>query len=145
MITPTVKTGQPLSIVTKVGINKFIFEYQVSSSQYQDARNEIQETRLYFVVTRDSYVLRIFHFTILHWAFGIRKYNVPSTKYKVGNTKYDIRHARQCLKQCEEGRGGKMSIRLATCMDSASKPVLRISYLVLLNSSLIKKKFFPLS
>ena len=47
MITPTVKTGQPHIVTTKVGGNKFIFEYQVSSSQYQDARNEIQETRLY--------------------------------------------------------------------------------------------------
>ena len=35
MITPTVKTGQPLLIATKVGINKFIFEYQVSSIKYQ--------------------------------------------------------------------------------------------------------------
>ena len=72
MITPTVKTGQPHIVTTKLGGNKFIFEYQVSSSQYQDARNEIQETRLYFVVTRDSYVLRISHFTILHWVFGIK-------------------------------------------------------------------------
>jgi hypothetical protein len=35
MITPTVKTGQPLLIATKVGINKFIFEYQVVSIKYQ--------------------------------------------------------------------------------------------------------------
>jgi hypothetical protein len=55
MITPTVKTGQPLLIATKVGINKFIFEYQVASTKYQvgketraksrEARTESQETR----------------------------------------------------------------------------------------------------
>jgi len=55
MITPTVKTGQPLLIATKVGINKFIFEYQVASTKYQvgketraksrEARTKKQETR----------------------------------------------------------------------------------------------------
>jgi hypothetical protein len=41
MITPTVKTGQPLLIATKVGINKFIFEYQVVSIKYQVGNCEI--------------------------------------------------------------------------------------------------------
>jgi hypothetical protein len=42
MITPTVKTGQPLLIATKVGINKFIFEYQVVSIKYQVSSSQYQ-------------------------------------------------------------------------------------------------------
>ena len=76
------------------------------------------------------------------------KYNVPSTKYKVGNTRYEVQSRKYEIRNTKYEIVPQAEFPTSTfctghsSFDISLDLVLRISYLVLLNSSLLKKKFF---
>gem|GEM_PF-6038842 len=84
MITPTVKTGQPLRVGTNVGVKRFIFvrstKYQEQSRKY--GRNAIEINRASLPVAGllgeigDSGTISVY-FTCLRQAGGVYFYDIP--------------------------------------------------------------------
>ena len=120
MITPTVKTGQPLRISTKVGVKRFIFvrstkyqeqsrKYEIRSTElrkYQEARDKKQEARNKSQEARDPVALRFLCVSAPLRAKG-RKRQVERSKNREPRTEKQETRAEK-----QEPRDEKQDVRV---------------------------------